>query len=558
VPWHRYRGRIIQDSQRRRNTGVGTDTALEDRMMILHSLGRGVRAAGLFAALAALAVPMPARAAGNLTAVLESEVVFLDPHFTTANITRTFNFMVYDTLFSMDSKGALRPQMVGDYQVSDDKLTYTFKLRDGLKFHDGQPVTSADVVASLKRWGPRDAMGRRLMAAMQSLETVDAASFVLKLKQRFPLVLETLGKPNAIVPFIIPERQTQTPSDQKITEIIGSGPFIFRPDLWRPGDTMAVDRNPAYVPRQEKPDFLAGGKVVKVDRVTMKTIPDVSTAATALLAGEIDYLQYVPFDWIPRLQRDPHIKLMSLGGLDMFQGNYRLNQASPPFNDPAVRRVLWKLVDQNAVLQAIGIPPEFHLPNCASFWMCGTPLETNAGTEVAHFSIDEARAALKQTSYHGEPVMVMELPNSPTQMQASLVLVDALRKAGFTVDEQTMDWGTLLQRRVKKEGWSLFAVYSNGVDMYSPLTHFYVAANCSEFPGWSCDQRVTPLMTDFVMAESLEQRRKIAEQIQLDTYDSVPSVMWGQFTVPTGYRTTLSGLVESSFPMFWAVDKAGK
>jgi peptide/nickel transport system substrate-binding protein len=487
--------------------------------------------------------------------VLESEVVFLDPHVTTANITRTFDFMVYDTLFAMDSKGTIQPQMVAETKISPDKLQYDFTLRDGLRFHDGAPVTGADVVASLKRWMPRDALGRMLQAATASLEATGTKGVSLKLKEPFPLVLEVLGKPNAIVPFIVPARLAEGPADQKITEITGSGPFTFRKEAWRAGDSMVLDRNPAYVPRGEKPDFLAGGKDVKIDSITLKVIPDVSTAATALLAGEIDYLQYVPFDWIDRIKKDSHVKLMSLGGLDQFQGNFRLNHASPPFNDPAIRRVLWKLVDQKAILQAIGIAPEFRLDLCTSFWMCGTPLESTAGASAFHYDIEEAKAELKRTAYKGEPVVFMELPNSPTSMNPALVLVDAMRKAGFTVDEQPMEWSTLLQRRVKKDTWSMFAVYSNGVDMSNPLTHFYVAANCSEFPGWSCEPAMKPLMADFVKAPDAAARKAVADKIQAMAYENTPSVMWGQFTVPTGYRTSLSGLVESSFPMFWQVEK---
>ena len=380
----------------------------------------------------------------------------------------------------------------------------------------------------------------------------------IKLKEPFPVLTFVLGKPNAIVPFILPARIANAPADQKLTENVGSGPFIFRPELWRVGDTMVLDRNPAYVPRQEKPDFLSGGKVVKIDRITLKVIPDVSTAASALLAGEVDYSETVTFDWIDRLKQNPNIRVMTLGGIDQFQGNYRLNHASPPFNDPAIRRVLWKLVDQNAVMQAIGVPPEFHAPPCASYWMCGTPLESKAGTDVAGFDIEAAKQELKKTNYHGEKVIVMELGNSPTQMNASLVLVDAMRKAGFTVDEQTMDWGTLLQRRAKKDGWSLFAVNSNGTDMSNPLTHFYVASNCSDYPGWSCEPRMTPLMADFARADSDAERRRIADQIQALAYENTPSVMWGQFTAPHAYRTSLTGVIQSSYSMFWELDKTGK
>jgi peptide/nickel transport system substrate-binding protein len=212
--------------------------------------------------------------AGMLKAVLESEVVILDPHFTTAAITRTFGYHVYDTLFAMDDSGQIRPQMVDQYASSADHLRWTFQLRDGLRWHDGGPVTASDCVASLKRWAPRDAMGRLLMAAMQSLDVKDARTFELALSEPFPLVLEVLGKPNAPVPFMLPERLARVPGDQRLTEVVGSGPFLFRPDLWKAGDRMQLDKNPHYVPRQEPPNFLAGGKNVRIDGLSLLTLPD--------------------------------------------------------------------------------------------------------------------------------------------------------------------------------------------------------------------------------------------------------------------------------------------
>jgi peptide/nickel transport system substrate-binding protein len=497
----------------------------------------------------------PVRAEKNVTAVLEAEVVTLDPHFTTAYITRTFDYLIFDTLFAADSNLKIHPQMVDTWKESDDHLTWTFTLRDGLKWHDGGPVTATDCVASLKRWGPRDGLGRMLMAATASMEVVNDKTFTIHLKEPFPLMLDALGKPSSIVPFMIPARLAQTPGGQQITEMDGSGPFIFRKDLWKPGDMMVLDRNPNYVPRPEPADFLSGGKKVNIDRLTIKVIPDAATQASALLAGEIDYLQYVPFDWIPRLQRDSHIKLMGFGGIQMFQGNYRVNAANGPFSDPAVRRVLWKLVDQNAVQQAVGIPTGEFLPSCHSFWMCNTPLSTDAGSEAAKYSIEDARAELKKTNYKGEPVVVLTATDNNVIVAASSVLVDSLKKAGFTVDDQDTDWATVLVRRAKKEGWSIFPVYSSGFDQASPLTHFYVSNNCVDYAGWSCDPRITKLLPEFGRAATLDDRRKIAEEIQRVEYETVPSVMWGQFTEPAAYRTKLTGVIPSSIPLFWGMDK---
>jgi peptide/nickel transport system substrate-binding protein len=497
------------------------------------------------------AIPRSARAAiAPLIVVLESEVVILDPHATTAAITRSFGYHVFDTLFSMDAKGQIRPQMVEDHTVSADGLAWDFTLREGLAWHDGAPVTASDCIASLKRWSGGDSLGRRLAAATATMEAKDARRFTIALKEPFPLMLDVLGKPNAPVPFMMPARIMPPGIDQRIKEIVGSGPFRFRAEAWKPGDSMTLARFEAYKPRPEPADFLAGGKVVKLDQVVLKVMPDDATAVTALLAREIDYMQYLPFDWLDKLGTAADVKIMSLTGVDMFQGNFRLNAASGPFADEAVRRVMWKLVDQTETLQAIGIPERFTIAHCPSFFMCDAPLSTDSGATVAKLDIAEARRMLAATSYKGEPVVMLQVSGSISQTAAA-VLAQHMREAGFTVDEQVMDWGTVLTRRGRKEGWSLYPVYSNGIDMVSPLTHFYIGSNCADYSGWSCDTVMTGLLTAYAKAPDEAVRKRIAVQIQEAAYRSVPAVMWGQFARPAGYRSRLTNLIPSSFPMFW-------
>jgi len=363
-----------------------------------------------------------------------------------------------------------------------------------------------------------------------------------------------LGKPNAPLPVMMPARIAATPADQRIPEPIGSGPFRFLKDQWRPGNAMVLERNPDYLPRNEPPDFLAGGKRVKIDQLTLRVMPDQSTGANALMAGEIDYMQYLPFDMLPLLEKEHSVKMVGLGGIHQFQGNFRLNHASPPFDNPAVRKVLWKLVDQDATLTAIGVPERYRATSCPSFWMCGTPLSTDAGAAAAKFDLAAAKAELKASGYNGEPVIILEVAGSISQT-ASRLLVQNMRDVGFAVDQQPRDWPTVLARRAKKDGWSMFPVYSNGTDMYSPLTHFYVAATCNDFPGWSCDERIPSLLKAFTRAGTAEERKRIATEIQVAAYELTPSVMWGQFTIPAGYRSDLKDLIQSSYPMFWEVDR---
>src|SRR5438045_3706652 len=219
----------------------------------------------------------------------QADLRILDPITTTAYITRNHGYMVYDTLFATDAKFQVQPQMLEKYDLSKDGLTYTFTLRDGLKFHDGQTVKPADCIASGERWAKRDALGQKLAEFTDSWKAVDDKTFTLKLKKPFPLALEALAKPSSNVPFIMPERIAKTDASTNITEAIGSGPFKFVKEEWVPGSKVVYVRNTDYVPRKEPPSWAAGGKVVKVDRVEWLYIPDSATAAAAINAGEVDW-----------------------------------------------------------------------------------------------------------------------------------------------------------------------------------------------------------------------------------------------------------------------------
>ena len=498
----------------------------------------------------------PAKAQ-TLSAVLEAEVVTLDPHFTGAYITRTFGYLVFDTLFAMDSAGQVKPQMVERWTSSADGLTWTFTLRDGLKWHDGASVTAADCVASLKRWGTRSALGGRLLAATASLEATDAKSFTLTLRTPYGLVLDTLGTTSSPGPFMLPERLAKTPGAERITEIIGSGPFVYRRADHRTGDRMLLRKNTAYVPRAEPNDLLSGGKVVKIDALELRVVPDGATATAALQSGEIDYIQYAPFDLLRVLERDRRVRVQSFTGLDQFTGHYRLNAASGPFADPAIRRVLLQLVDQAEVMAGFGLSDRY-ARTCQAFFICGSPYENDAGTAALRSpSIEAARAALKQTGYAGEPVVVLVANDLEAAKVSSEILADRLRRAGFTVDQQVMDWASVLARRTRRDGWSVFGVHALGVDLQSPLTNSVIGFNCTSSlnGGFFCEQPLVPLFDAFAAAPTLADRQRIAAQIQEVVYGQAMAVPWGQFAQPAAHRAQLRNLIPSAIPLFWAVEK---
>src|ERR1700722_2395674 len=232
----------------------------------------------------------------TLRVVIHSPLRQIDP-LTVARNTQMHGYMVYDTLFALDSKRVPQPQMVESYDISGDRKTYTFKLRSGLKFHDGSVVGADDAIASITRWGKKDPLGTMLMASCE-LSRIDDKSFRLVLTQPFGLVLEALGKPGTQGPFILPARLANISADTAIDDATGSGPYIFKKDEWVPGSKSVYVRNPNWVPRSEPADFLSGAKIPKIERVEWISLPDANVALSALQSGEIDYFEYPPMDFM--------------------------------------------------------------------------------------------------------------------------------------------------------------------------------------------------------------------------------------------------------------------
>ena len=296
---------------------------------------------------------------------------------------------------------------MADWKVSDDKLTYTFTLRDGLKWHDGTPVTAEDCVASLKRWGSNDGMGQKLMDFTASIEATDARTITLKLKEPYGLVLESIGKPSSLVPFMMPKRLAETPPGQQIKEQIGSGPFKFVKAEFQPGVKAVYEKNTDYVPRKEPPSWTSGGKVVKVDRVEWITMPDAQTAVNALQSGDIDFMENPSFDILPVLSANPDLKIETLNKLG-YQTLGRMNFLYPPFDNVKVRRAALLAMNQKDVLDALVGNPEYYRI-CGAVFVCGTPLATDVGAEslVKGNGMAEAKKLLAESGYDGTPVVLM-------------------------------------------------------------------------------------------------------------------------------------------------------
>jgi peptide/nickel transport system substrate-binding protein len=513
-------------------------------------------------ALSAALMSQAIAAGKTITAVMHSDLRVIDPGFTTAYITRNHGYMVYDTLLATDSNFKIQPQMA-NWKVSDDKLTYTLTLRDGLKWHDGGPVTAEDCVASLKRWGKNDSMGQKLMDFTASIEAPDAKTIVLKLKEPYGLVLESIGKPSSYVPFMMPKRLAETPNDQQIKEQIGSGPFKFVQAEFQPGVKAVYEKNKDYVPRREPPSWTAGGKVVKVDRVEWITMPDPQTAVNALQSGDIDFMEVPPWDLLPMLAANRDLKVESLNKFG-FQTAGRMNFLFPPFDNVKIRRAAFMALNQKDVLDALVGDPKYYRV-CGAVFVCGTSLATEEGSEslVKGNGMAEAKKLLAASGYDGTPVVIMAPSDVVTLKAQPIVAAQLLREAGFKVDVQAAVWQTVVTRRTSQKparegGWNMFFTNFVSADVVNPIVNFPTSGKGKSggWFGWPDDPRIEALRDAFARSSSLDDQRKIAAEIQKEVYDQVIYIPLGQYRVANAWRKSLSGVLEGPAPVFWNIDKS--
>jgi peptide/nickel transport system substrate-binding protein len=514
------------------------------------------------APVAAPAIAQPARAA-TLRFVPQANLTALDPIWTSAIVTQMHGYHVYDTLYAVDGQLRPQPQMAEGHEVSPDGRTWRIRLRQGLKFHDGEPVRAADCAASLARWARRDPFGQILATQVDEWRAADDRTLEVRLKRPFPLLLEALAKPDANVPFIMPERLARTDANTQISEVVGSGPFRFVRGEFVSGSRVVYERNADYVPRQEPADWASGGKVAHFPRVEWHILPDPATAAAALQSGEVDWLDQPLSDLVPTLQRNRNIQIDVLNPPGLMS-IMRLNHLQPPFNDLKVRQAVALAVDQSDYMRSTLGDDRSTWRECRSLFPCGTPYgvedlsELNAGPR----SLDRARAALQASGYRGEKVVIINPTDFPLIGPHGQVTADRLRRIGMNVELAETDWGTVVQRRVRTEpvdrgGWSIFHTYGSSLAYLNPAVSSLVKGpGASGWFGWYDSPRMGELIQAWFDAPDAQQQATLANQINKLAQDDVATIPLGQFTIRSAWRRSLTGHLKGSMPYPWGVRPA--
>jgi peptide/nickel transport system substrate-binding protein len=497
-----------------------------------------------------------------LRIVPHSNLAILDPIWTTAYMSRNHGYMIYDTLFGTDENGKVKPQMVESWTESPDKRLWTFKLRKGLAFHDDKPVTGEDVIASLQRWGKRDAMGSALFQYVLRMDAPSADTFRIFLGEANGFMLEALGKPSSSVPFIMPKRIADTDPFKQIEEHIGSGPYIFKRDEFKPGDKAVYLKNTKYVPRKEAPSGTTGGKQVYVDRVEWNlALRDPQAQVNALKNGEIDIIEQLSFDHFEAAKADPNIQLPKYATYNL-QYMARFNHLAKPFDNPKVRlAAMAAMANQEAFLKAqVGVK-SLYKP-CASMFVCNTPYGSTAGSEIQKSNMKKAQELLKASGYDGTPITILKPTDLASIQKLPDVAAQLMRQAGFKVDLQAMDWQTLVGRRAKKEGpdkggWHMFLTAWQAFDVWSPIANpaTDTRGDKSVWFGWASDDKLPGIRNQFMRATDEATKKKLADQMHARMYEIGTHAVLGEFELPMAARKNISGFFVSNGNIYWNLKK---
>lgn len=527
------------------------------------SLTRRAVLASSGAALLSPAAPAISRASDIRTIrfVPQANLSSVDPVWTTAAVTITHGFCVFDTLYGVDGKLQPHPQMAAGATVEDNDRTWLITLRDGLKFHNGEPVRAIDCATSLSRWSKRDTFGLTLGAAVDSFEAKDDRTIRIRLKRPFPRLLDAIGKPHSSPAFIMPEHLARTDPMKAVTEMIGSGPFRFLSSEYVSGAKAVYERFNDYLPREGAPDWTSGGKRVEIDRLEWIVMPDPATAAAALQRGEIDWWEQALPDLIPMLAKTSGIRLRVQDPYG-FAAVARFNSSQPPFDNVRLRRVVMSALNQTDYMQSIMGDDSSAYRECAALFPCGMPGVKEFGADEIRPPHDLAklRQAVKDAGYDGGKVVVINPTDYPVIGPHGQVTAELLRALGFAVDLQEMDWGSVLSRRLSKSppdkgGWSIYHTNWPSVSIANPALNTTIRGD-GNWSGGYIDDETERLTASWLAELDPEKQQSLFDAIQQRALQMAPTLPLGQFFVKTAYRDSIQGVRDGSVCYFWNLRKA--
>jgi peptide/nickel transport system substrate-binding protein len=472
----------------------------------------------------------------------------LDAHWTTATLTEVLANHLYEGLYSLDEGYRPIPMLAeGMPAVSRDGLTYTFKLRQGIKFHNGKELTSEDVVPSLKRWGQQAIAGKGLFAQVAELRAVDRYTVEMKLKEKSPIVLISLAVPGQGAMIYPKEIAEKFKPEEKATEFIGTGPFKLAE--WKPDQYIRMVRFDDYKSRAEKPNGYGGGKTAWVDEIRWVPVPEVATRVAQVETGELDFADDLALDAFDRLKA-------SAGARPVVAKPYYwlvavLNKKEGLLTNQKLRQAWQAAIDIEPIMKGVaGGRSEFYrMDSSLAFAELATWHTNLSGLPWNERNKEKAKRLMQEAGYKGEPIRFVTTQEYKWMYDFALLTKQQLEDVGFVVDLQVVDWATLVKRRNNPKEYEAFTTGTGNI--FDPV--HYTVLSCS-WPGWTCDEDIQRLQQELARETDPKKRVALWEQQTRLFYEKVPSIRYGDLHGLRAASKRLQGFNEKTErPRFYNV-----
>ena len=487
----------------------------------------------LVAAGAAFAADAP-RKGGVLRVGNLGEPPSLDAHWTTASITETLTNHIYEGLYTLDSSNRPIPMLAEGVTISKDGLVYTFKLRQGVKFHNGKEMTSEDVAPSIARWGKQSPYGKALFAQVADWKAVDKYTVEMKLKEKSAIVLISLAIPSNFAAIYPKEIAEKFPPEVKATEYIGTGPFKLAE--WKPDQYIRMVRFDDYKSRNERPNGYGGGKTAYVDEIRWVPVPEVATRVAQVETGELDFADDLNLDSYDRLKKNPNAKPIVSKPYYWLVAVF--NKKEGLMTNQKLRQAWQAAIDIEPIMKNVaGGHAEFYRMDSSLAPVEITTWHTNlSGLPWNEHNKDKAKRLLKESGYKGEPIRFMTTQEYKWMYDFALLTKQQLEDIGFVIDLQVVDWATLVKRRNNSKEYDVFTTGMGA--FYDPTHHIYLGNN---WPGWTSDEEILKLQAELARETDPKKRFALWEQQTRQFYEKVPVIRYGDLFGLRAMRNTVKG-----------------
>jgi peptide/nickel transport system substrate-binding protein len=488
--------------------------------------------------------PDKARLGGSVKVALYSEPPTLDSTWTTGVLVVIPSQHVFEYLLVYNSKWEPTPMLADAFEVGDGAKSYTFRLRQGVTFHNGKPLSAEDVVASLNRWGQLSSQGKTTYKQVRSVTATDATTVRVDLAKPFTALLNYLAGPTGGGAIIMPKEIAEKAGTERLTEYVGTGPYRFVEHV--PDRHIKLARFDRYAARGEAPDAYAGRRTAYLDEVLFVTVPDAAARIAGVETGTYHWAEEVTRDEYSRLKESRDLEPIVIKPL-----RYQIlvfNKKRGPLADVRLRQAVLSALDNKEIMAAAFGPQDFWRLD-PSLAPVETAWHSSAGSDRYNTrSLDQARQLVKDSGYAGEKIRWIAPPDREDYFAVAVTGTQYLKQIGLNVEVVATDWGALLQQRAKPEEYEIF---NTGTTFDTEPTALSFLAD--SWPGWWVSDKKTQLISSMLEVADFQQRKQLLDQLQQLVYEEVPVVKLGDFFGLTIKRRKLNGENNpvSQYPSFW-------